>query len=84
MPRERACPKGRRRVSEGRYRTTQEDCKRTELAVEISDDSNAPLRTMEPGVYPSPYEMNSSYGRIREAKERENCYPKDKNMSKKY
>ena len=52
MPRERACPKGRRRVSEGRYRTTQEDCKRTELAVEISDDSNAPLRTMKLGAYP--------------------------------
>ena len=71
-------------MSEGRYRTTQEDCKRTELAVEISDDSNAPIRTMEPGVYPSPYEMNSSSGRIREAKECENCYPTDKNMSKKY
>ena len=45
-------PAGRRRVSEGRYRTTELDCKRTELAVEIPDDSNAPLRTMELGAYP--------------------------------
>ena len=45
-------PEGRQRVSEGRYRTTELDCKRTELAVEIPDDSNAPLRTMELGAYP--------------------------------
>ena len=45
-------PEGRRRVSEGRYRITELDCKRTELAVEIPDDSNAPLRTMELGAYP--------------------------------
>ena len=45
-------PEGRLRVSEGRYRTTELDCKMTELAVEIPDDSHAPLRTMELGAYP--------------------------------
>ncbi len=52
-------PEGRRRVSEGRYRTTELDCKRTELAVEIPDDSNAPLRTMELGAYPFPSKSSS-------------------------
>ena len=41
-------------MSEGRYRTTKEDCKRTELAVEHPDDSDAPLRTMKLGAYPFP------------------------------
>ena len=39
-------------MSEGRYRETESDCKRTELAVEHPDDSYAPLRTMELGAYP--------------------------------
>ena len=39
-------------MSEGRYRETEADCKRTELAVEHPDDSDAPLRTMKLGAYP--------------------------------
>ena len=41
-------------MSEGRYRETEADCKRTELAVEHPDDSDAPLRTMKLGAYPFP------------------------------
>ena len=39
-------------MSEERYRATESDCKRTELAVEHPDDSDAPLRTMKLGAYP--------------------------------
>ncbi len=50
-PREEPCPKGRRRVFEGRC-GGRKPRKRTELAVEASDDNSAPTRIMKPGACP--------------------------------